>query len=364
MTSSHVSKNAPGGRIGILWRGELEDASARAHPLFEPLAKEFSKSGITAVPVLYSDDAIAEVKDELLRLGAVLVWVDPISNGRNRAKLDALLREVSARGVFVSGHPDVILKLGTKEVLHRTRSLGWGTDTRLYASAEQFEAEFPPALAAGGPRVLKQNRGNGGIGVFRVDLFRPEVDPGPDALVRVQHAQRGSPREELGLGDFMRRCHVYFEAEGRLLDQPLQTRHAEGMLRCYVVRNRVAGFGHQLVTALMDPAPGESAPPLPQPRLYYGPGKPEFQPLKALLESAWVPQMQALLEIDAASLPMLWDADFLLGPKNSSGEDTYVLCEINSSSVYPFPDEALMPLVRAAAARIRQTRPTAASRSR
>jgi len=34
----------------------------------------------------------------------------------------------------------------------------------------------------------------------------------------------------------------------------------------------------------------------------------------------------------------------MYGPKNASGEDTYVLCEINISSVFPFPDEALVPL--------------------
>jgi hypothetical protein len=33
-----------------------------------------------------------------------------------------------------------------------------------------------------------------------------------------------------------------------------------------------------------------------------------------------------------------------------------VLCEINVSSVFPFPDEALEPLVRAAKARIRAVR--------
>ena len=38
------------------------------------------------------------------------------------------------------------------------------------------------------------------------------------------------------------------------------------------------------------------------------------------------------------SLPVLWDADFLYGPRTASGDDTYVLCEINVSSVIPFPD--------------------------
>jgi hypothetical protein len=34
----------------------------------------------------------------------------------------------------------------------------------------------------------------------------------------------------------------------------------------------------------------------------------------------------------------------MLGPKSDLGDDTYVLCEINVSSVSPFPDAAL-PLV-------------------
>jgi hypothetical protein len=337
-------------RIGILWRGGRRDR------FFDPLAEAFAAEGVTAEAVLYADPEAEQVRKEVLRLGAVLVWVDPIADGQDRAGLDALLRDVSSRGVWVSAHPDVILKMGTKEVLHRTRRLSCGTDTHLYTSARQFHDEFPIALAASGPRVLKQNRGNGGIGVFRVDLVRAEDRPGPEALVRVQHAQRGSLREEIRLGDFLRRCEEYLTGTGRIVDQPFQPRHAEGMVRCYLVEDRVAGFGHQLVTALMDPAPGASAPPPPPPRLYFGPSKPEFQALKVRLESEWVPQMQALLGIDKASLPAIWDADFLLGPRDASGCDTHVLCEINASSVYPFPAEALGPLARAATARMRERR--------
>jgi hypothetical protein len=40
-----------------------------------------------------------------------------------------------------------------------------------------------------------------------------------------------------------------------------------------------------------------------------------------------------------------------LGPKHESGEDTYVLCEINVSSVSPFPDAALPLLAQATLAR-------------
>jgi len=37
---------------------------------------------------------------------------------------------------------------------------------------------------------------------------------------------------------------------------------------------------------------------------------------------------------------MIWDADFMLGPPRSDGTDSYVLGEVNVSSVFPLPEEA------------------------
>jgi hypothetical protein len=48
--------------------------------------------------------------------------------------------------------------------------------------------------------------------------------------------------------------------------------------------------------------------------------------------------MMKTLEIDETSLPVIWDADFLYGMRDSSGADTYVLCEINVSSCFAIPD--------------------------
>ena len=85
--------------------------------------------GITAEPAVFAEEFADEVRQQLLSVDGVLVWVDPLSGGRTRAVLDPLLREVAARGPWVSAHPDTILKMGTKEVLYRTRHLGWGMDT-------------------------------------------------------------------------------------------------------------------------------------------------------------------------------------------------------------------------------------------
>jgi hypothetical protein len=70
------------------------------------------------------------------------------------------------------------------------------------------------------------------------------------------------------------------------------------------------------------------------------------------MESEWTPQMMDLLGIEAESLPIIWDADSLYGPRDASGRDTYVLCEINVSSVFPFPEQAPSEIARLAMARL------------
>ena len=77
--------------------------------------------------------------------------------------------------------------------------------------------------------------------------------PGPSTPVHVLHAQRGSVVEEVPLGAFMSRCQLYFAGGGPILDQALQPRMPEGMIRCYLTRDKVVGFGHQLIKALVPP---------------------------------------------------------------------------------------------------------------
>jgi hypothetical protein len=56
--------------------------------------------------------------------------------------------------------------------------------------------------------------------------------------------------------------------------------------------------------------------------------------------------------LTAGDLPVLWDLNFLLGPKAKEpggGEtDSYVLCEANLQAVSPFPSSALPLVARAA----------------
>ena len=132
-------------RIAVLWRGDREarrqatPQNNRYHRIFEELAA----LGITAEPAVFDEEFADEVRRQLLAVDGVLVWVDPLSRGRTRAVLDPLLREVASQGPWVSAHPDVILGMGTKEVLYRTRNLGWGAETRRYRTAAQFGIKEP-----------------------------------------------------------------------------------------------------------------------------------------------------------------------------------------------------------------------------
>jgi hypothetical protein len=276
----------------------------------------------------------------------VLVWVDPLHDGKNRTVLDALLCDVSASGSWVSAHPNTILKMGTKEILHQTRHLGWGTDTYLYRSAAEFSAAFPDRLRSAGPRVIKQNRGNGGQGVWKVEALGNTT--GPDMPVGVLQALRGSMPEDMTLASFIARCEQYFDWGGCIIDQPFQPRLPEGMIRCYMGKDKVVGFGHQLIKALIPPPPeGPNSPEAqPGPRIMHPASAAPFQALREKMEAEWTPAMMRILGLDRTTLPIIWDADFLYGPRTISGDDTYVLCEINVSSVFAVPDDAPAAIAR------------------
>lgn len=347
------------GKVAILYPGNLEarQSAAPEKSRFLKVFQALAALGVQAEPAVYHDDFCDEVRRQLMQVDGVLVWCNPIEGGHDRSRLDALLREVAAAGVFVSTHPDVILKLGTKEVLYRTRDMGWGCDTHLYPSLQALREALPARLATG-IRVLKQNRGQSGDGVWKIELAgAASVAPTDATLLRVRHAKRGSVEENISLGEFFARCEAYFANGGKMIDQDYQPRLPEGMIRCYLVHDRVEGFGHQAINALYPAPPGAppEAAPIPSPRLYHPATLAPFQPLKQQLEQEWMPALQRLLDIPREQLPVLWDCDFMLGPKRASGEDSYVLCEINVSSVSPFPDSAVAPIAQATLARLRRS---------
>jgi len=327
----------PAAKVALLYPGD-RTARDRADPAvsrFAALFEALAAAGVHAEPAVYHDDFAAEVMAQLLGMQAVLVWCNPIEDGRRRDRLDALLREVAHTGVLVSAHPEAVQRLGTKDVLFETRDLPFGSDVHRIDSFAQLEAELPQRLRQGA-RVLKQHRGHSGIGVWRVEAS-------DEGTLVVQHAQRGSTPQRMDMSTLKATMAPYFEPDcgGHMIDQAWQPRLPEGMVRAYMVEDRGTGFGVQDVNALHPDAP------LPGPRLYHGPDLPAFQSLKQALDSSWITLLCERVGLRREQLPLLWDCDFIRGEETAEATRPFVLCEINVSSVSPFPPSCIVPLVEA-----------------
>lgn len=329
--------------VALLYPGEraTRDRSDPAESRLAALFAAFEAADLRVEPAVWNDDFAEEVRAQLRQVVAVLVWCNPIEGGRRRDRLDALLRDVAREGVFVSAHPEAILRLGTKDVLIESRDLPFGSDVHRVDRLAQLEAELPARLR-NGARVLKQHRGHGGIGVWRVE----RAAEGNALMVR--HAQRGSEEEHMDLTALLARLAPYFESEagGHMIDQAWQPRLADGMVRAYLVEDRVTGFGHQAINAL------HPSVPQPGPRLYHGPELPEFQLLRERLESQWITLLRERVGLSREQLPLLWDCDFMFGEPTAGDPHRFVLCEVNVSSVWPFPPSSIPPLVAALKARL------------
>jgi hypothetical protein len=370
-TAAKRSANSPqastrAANVAVIYHGDAErrrtatPETSKVPSIFPALASV----GLTGVPVVYHDDFRDDVREQLLGMQAALVWVNPTEQGHDRTHLDQLLRDAAAAGVYVSTHPDTILKLGTKQVLVDTRAMSWSAPgTMVHRTPDELRAALKAHLAAGAIRVLKQYRGQSGAGIWKVEPAQHVERQAGSAVdsqlpqlpqLRVREAPRGSPELVMAIDAFVEHCAAYFTGEGRMVDQPYQLRLPEGMTRCYLVHDKVEGFGHQAVNALCPApagAPRDAFPPTTK-RLYSSADNPAFQVLKHQLESEWLPQLKELFHLTTAELPALWDCDFLLGEKTAEGADSYVLCEINVSSVSPFPESVLKPLAAAVRARI------------
>lgn len=332
-TSTRISGRRP--QVALLWRGNIHtphQPTSHAERL-KLLIAALDEAGLSAAPLVYFDGD-ATIRERLLEMDGVLVWINPLQDGQDRSDVDALLREVAAAGVWVSAHPDTILKMGTKEVLYRTQQLGWGSDTDLYETHDAFALRFPVKLAVAGARVLKPMRGNDGQGVLKVEA--DSRSPG-QALVQSASDDRV---ERLPLAAFLERMRGAFAGGARMIDQAFQPGVGLGMVRCYMSQDRVVGFSEQA------PRIRQRDPDAPQfgmasAKTMHGADAPKFQSLRALMAEEWTPGLQQIAGIETAALPAVWDADFFYrAASDVSRKAPFVLCEINVSSVLPFPDAA------------------------
>lgn len=317
-----------------------------------PIANAVINSGAACEVIYYSDATETVVKKYLDAMDGIIVRVNPAEYpGITRSKLDALLTAQKARGAVVMSTPEVQKSMGAKDALYRIANLQCGLkDTMAYYSPEDLAAGFRKTVAFK-PRVVKQNRGSQGEGIWicklkdeskYCDKFGDRVCALDEMLVVMEACDNHV--EEHTVGEFLEFCvngrtaksgewtsrgvGKYLSGGGQMVDQRFMPRIVEGEVRCLMVGPHLVELVHK------KPKEGGLSATLASGAVYtkYPKDAPRFAPLVAAFDADRDAIMQSL-GMTGEPLPLVWTADFIFGPKDADGNDTFVVGEFNCSCV-------------------------------
>merc|ERR1719293_549796 len=92
------------------------------------------------------------------------------ADGGDQGKFDDSMRALRKEGKQVWPSPDVMEKMGAKDALCKVANLNIGLeDTLAYYTQEEFAEGFKKTMKFQ-PRVVKQNRGSSGEGIWIIKL--------------------------------------------------------------------------------------------------------------------------------------------------------------------------------------------------
>ena len=329
-----------------------------------PIANGCVKAGAFTEMFLFNADD-ADASFAALTAGtfdAYIVRINPgqLSQGTpegTQAKFDAFMRSEQEAGKLVWSSPDVQTKMGAKDALCKISEMGCGlVDTFAYYDAMSLEEHFKKT-AAFQPRVIKQNRGSAGEGIWLVWLLGKDYCPkfGDASLedgdklklmeMNDNHIEEHTVREFLefcvnGPGGAAGEWTSTFPgkyldggkaAGGQLVDQRLLPRIEEGEVRILM-----AGDTCQMAIHKKPSGGGLSAVGGMSDYTYYKPEDPKYADLLAKLNND-VPQLLTKLDLAGEPLPLLWTADYIPkdpeDPATATVDTEYVVGEFNCSCV-------------------------------
>jgi len=223
--------------------------------------------------------------------------------------------------------PKVMEKMGAKDALCHIKEMGFGLeDTLGYYDPDEMRAGFKKTVAYQ-PRVVKQNRGSAGEGIWIIKLKSGnycksygERSCSDDEMLILKEAN-DNHIEEHTVGEFIDFCvngrtekspkwasqgqGKYFEggreAGGQMVDQRFLPRIEEGEARFFMIGMELYGIEHYVYIGGVG---GETKTTV------FPPDAPEYAPTKAKLEKE-VEDIMKALGLDMNELPLLWAADFI-----------------------------------------------------
>jgi glutathione synthase/RimK-type ligase-like ATP-grasp enzyme len=268
----------------------------------------------------------------------------------SQKKFDDMLRELAneENGLMIMTHPDVMSTLGAKDSLVKIKHLKCGLeDTEVYYDPEAFKEGFRKSIAFQ-PRVVKQNRGSQGEGIWIVKLKDGQYcDTYGECMVSLDTELElmeawDNHVEYHTVGEFIEFCvhgrtafsgewtstgdGRYFDgglaAGSMMVDQRFLPRIVEGEVRCLFVGSELVEIVHK------KPAEGGLSATLASGAIYtkYEPDDPKFASLVAHLKED-VPRIMDSFDMAERPLPLLWTADYIYGDT----DDELYVGEINCS---------------------------------
>lgn len=298
-----------------------------------PIINALNQKGFSAEVIYFRDEWIEELFSYILeRSDAVIIRINPGNLPNGEEKLFEMLDRLSKKKVLVMTHPTTMMRFGSKDALSKLANTDLvPDDTYAYYSYKEFKKIFPKTLSYGS-RVLKQNRGSTGSGIWKVEVVDNHIEYKagealPEECVIKCTEAFDNHVEYHSLGNFIRFCKQYIKGKnGMLVDMRFLPRITEGEIRVLMVGEKPIFVVHKKPANHVDAFSatiGSGAH-----YTYYSPNA--YSELVTKFVDS-IPLISDRLG-KIKEPPILWTGDFMLD-HDDAGNDSYVLGEINCSCV-------------------------------
>ena len=337
-----VEFNVPGAKNGGT------DKGPNGHRIDSiPIANGVIKAGGACEIKKYYYDQHESFAADIQQYDALIVRINPGQLSQIpgvegvQAKFDKLMNEFVAQGKPVWSSPGVQTKMGAKDALCKIANMGCGlVDTLAYYDEATLDREFRKTCAFQ-PRVIKQNRGSAGEGIWLCWLQdKPYCKNYGDASL-----SDGDKLKLIEMNDSHTEYHTVKEfltfcvhgpahpeagtwqsvfpgqylkggvaAGGQLVDQRLLPRIKEGEVRVLM-----SGDTCQMIIHKMPEGGGMSAVGGQAAYTFYKPSDPLYNDLLKKLLHDIDNGLMDVLGLQGEALPLLWTCDYI--PKDPEGWD-------------------------------------------
>ena len=296
-----------------------------------PIVNAIIAKGWTAEVVYFRDEWKDVIYDYTLeKADGYISRINPGNLPDGEKTYFEVLTKLSKAGLVGMSTPEAMTSFGAKDALVKLATTDLvPDDTYAYYTIEEFKKTFPVSISHR-ERVLKQNRGSTGSGIWRVVVIDERPYKAGDSLpldTKLKCTEAVDNHVEYHtLSEFMEFCEQYIVGDnGMLVDMPFMPRIKEGEIRILMVG------GTPIFVVHKKPAEGAdsfSATLFSGAKYRYD--KPDKWPELVAMLTDSLPMISD--KIGGLDVPLIWTGDFMLD-WDENGKDKYVLGEINCSCV-------------------------------